>query len=54
MRLDFASILDYGNTKPTQEQVSDKQKFVNMIEDVEEIADKATSIKAKVRTYSKK
>ena len=54
MRLDFASILDYGNTKPTQEQVSDKQKFVNMIEDVEEIADKATTIKAKVRTLSKK
>ena len=54
MRLDFASILDYGNTKPTQEQISDKQKFVNMIDDVEEIADKATTIKAKVRTLSKK
>jgi len=46
MRLDFASILDYGNTKPTQEQVSDKQKFVNMIEDVEDV-------KAKVKTLSK-
>ena len=40
------SILDYGNTKPTQEQVSDKQKFVNMIEDVEDV-------KAKVKTLSK-
>lgn len=54
MRLDFASILDYGNTKPTQEQVSDKQKFVNMIDDVEDVADKATTLKAKVRTLSKK
>ena len=54
MRLDFASILDYGNTKPTQEQVSDKQKFVNMIEDVEEIKSKATAVQAKVKTLSKK
>lgn len=36
MRLDFASILDYGNTKPTQEQISDKQKFANMIETIDE------------------
>ena len=54
MRLDFASILDYGNTKPTQEQVSDKQKFVNMIDDVEEIKSKATAVQAKVKTLSKK
>jgi len=44
MRLDFASILDYGNTKPTQEQVSDKQKFVNMIEDVEDVKAKVTKL----------
>lgn len=53
MRLDFASILDYGNTKPATEQVSDKQKFVNMMEDVDDAVTKAKSIKAKVSTYSK-
>ena len=53
MRLDFASILDYGNTKPTQEQVSDKQKFVNMMDSVDEVIDKAKSVKAKATTISK-
>ena len=53
MRLDFASILDYGNTKPTQEQVSDKQKFVNMMDSVDEVVDKAKSVKTKLTTISK-
>ena len=47
MRLDFASILDYGNSKPTQEAISDKQKFVNMIDSVEDAKDKTREIKEK-------
>ena len=44
MRLDFASILDYGNTKQ-ETPLSDKQKFVNMIDDVEDAKIKALEIK---------
>ena len=46
MRLDFASILDYGNTKQ-ETPLSDKQKFVNMIDDVEDAKIKALEIKGK-------
>ena len=53
MRLDFASILDYGNTKPTQEQVSDKQKFANMMDGIDDVVEKAKTVKAKVSQYSK-
>ena len=47
MRLDFASILDYGNSRIGEAQLSDKQKFVNMIDSVDDAKIKATSIKAK-------
>ena len=47
MRLDFASILDYGNSRIGETQLSDKQKFVNMIDSVDDAKIKATSIKAK-------
>ena len=47
-RLDFASILDYGNAKTGMSNNSDKQKFVNMIEKMEDAKDKATEVKAKV------
>ena len=47
MRLDFASILDYGNTKPTGEQISDKQKFANMIDAIDDIKIKAEETKKK-------
>lgn len=46
MRLDFASILDYGNTKQ-ETPLSDKQKFVNMIDDVEDAKMKALELKEK-------
>lgn len=48
MRLDFASILDYGNSRISEAQLSDKQKFVNMIDSVEDAKLKATSVKKKV------
>ena len=48
MRLDFASILDYGNSRIGEAQLSDKQKFVNMIDSVEDAKLKATSVKKKV------
>lgn len=48
MRLDFASILDYGNAKTGISNNSDKQKFVNMIEKMEDAKEKATEVKAKV------
>ena len=48
MRLDFASILDYGNSTMGEAQLSDKQKFVNMIDSVDDAKIKATSVKKKV------
>ena len=48
MRLDFASILDYGNSRMGEAQLSDKQKFVNMIDSVDDAKLKATSVKKKV------
>ena len=48
MRLDFASILDYGNSRIGEAQLSDKQKFVNMIDSVDDAKLKATSVKKKV------
>lgn len=48
MRLDFASILDYGNSRIGEAQLSDKQKFVNMIDSVDDAKIKATSVKKKV------
>lgn len=48
MRLDFASILDYGNSRIGESQLSDKQKFVNMIDAMEDAKEKATAVKKKV------
>lgn len=48
MRLDFASILDYGNSRMGEAQLSDKQKFVNMIDSIDDAKIKATSVKKKV------
>ncbi len=45
MRLDFASILDYGNSKPVNPQLTDKQKFSNMIDDVETTKETTAKIK---------
>lgn len=53
MRLDFASILDYGNSRIGEAQLSDKQKFVNMIDSVEDTKIKAETIKAKVKAAAK-
>jgi len=46
MRLDFANILDYGNKKPE----SDKQKFANFIDSVDEAQIKAKTTKTKITT----
>lgn len=51
MRLDFASILDYGNTK-AETPMSDKQKFVNMMDDIDDAKKKALEIKAKTTKVS--
>lgn len=48
MRLDFASILDYGNSRMGEAQLSDKQKFVNMIDSIDDAKIKATAVKKKV------
>ena len=48
MRLDFASILDYGNSRMGEAQLSDKQKFVNMIDSIDDAKTKAASVKKKV------
>lgn len=53
MRLDFASILDYGSAKRTQEDIinnapTSKQNFHNFIEKVEETKIKAEATKKKV------
>jgi|TARA_Y100000589_G_C27043789_1_gene584316 single-stranded DNA-binding protein len=45
MRLDFASILDYGNSKPVNPQLTDKQKFSNMIDDIETTKETTAKIK---------
>ena len=45
MRLDFASILDYGNSKTGDYQQSDKQKFTNMIDTIEDAKEKAQATK---------
>ena len=51
MRLDFASILDYGNSSKTaaerQNQLSDKQKFVNMMDDVETTKEQIAKVKSR-------
>lgn len=53
MRLDFASILDYGKTNDAvTKDLSDKQKFVNMIDSVEDA--KLKSIKLKEKTVNMK
>jgi len=50
MRLDFASILDYGKTNDAEtKDLSDKQKFVHMIDTLEDAKAKAVQVKAKVR-----
>mgnify|MGYP004007070619 FL=1 len=45
MRLDFASILDYGNSRPVNELISDKQKFNNMIDSIDDAKRAAATIK---------
>lgn len=51
MRLDFASILDYGKSNDTvTKELSDKQKFENMIDDIDDAKRKAVEVKAKVST----
>ena len=51
MRLDFASILDYGNSSKTaaerQNQLSDKQKFVNMMDDVETTKEQIAKVESR-------
>ena len=51
MGLDFASILDYGNSSKTaaerQNQLSDKQKFVNMMDDVETTKEQIAKVKTR-------
>ena len=51
MRLDFASILDYGNSSKTaterMNQLSDKQKFVNMMDDVETTKEQIAKVKSR-------
>ena len=50
MRLDFASILDYGKTTDAKTKgLSDKQKFVNMVDTLEDAKLKAVEVKAKVK-----
>lgn len=47
MRLDFASILDYGKTNDAEtKDLSDKQKFVHMIDTLEDAKAKAIEVKA--------
>ena len=49
MRLDFASILDYGKTNDAEtKNLSDKQKFVHMIDTLEDA--KVKAIEAKTGT----
>lgn len=47
MRLDFASILDYGNSKTSETNLSDKQKFMNMIDTIEDAKMKIKEVKTK-------
>lgn len=58
MRLDFASILDYGNSSQTtaerQNNLSDKQKFVNMMDSIEETKEKIKAVKTKKETATAK
>jgi len=50
MRLDFASILDYRKTTDAETKgLSDKQKFVNMVDTLEDAKLKAVEVKAKVK-----
>jgi len=58
MRLDFASILDYGNSSLTAAErmnnLSDKQKYVNMIDSLEETKTKMDELKSKKKTATTK
>ena len=54
MRLDFASILDYGNSKPVNEMISDKQKYNNMIDSVDDTKRKTAELKATKATIKSK
>ena len=58
MRLDFASILDYGNSSQTaaerQNNLSDKQKFVNMMDSIEDTKGKMEELKNKKKTTTAK
>ena len=58
MRLDFASILDYGNSSLTAAErmnnLSDKQKYVNMVDSLEETKAKMEELKSKKKTATAK
>ena len=58
MRLDFASILDYGNSSLTAAErmnnLSDKQKYVNMVDSLEETKAKMEELKSKKKTTTAK
>ena len=54
MRLDFASILDYGNSKPVNEMISDKQKYNNMIDSVDDTKRKTAELKTTKATIKSK
>ena len=58
MRLDFASILDYGNSSQTaaerQNNLSDKQKYTNMVDSLEETKAKMEELKNKKKTTTAK
>jgi len=54
MRLDFASILDYGNSKPVNEMISDKQKYNNMIDSVDDTKRKTAELKQTKATIKSK
>ena len=58
MRLDFASILDYGNSSQTaaerQNNLSDKQKYTNMVDSLEETKAKMEELKNKKKAATTK
>jgi hypothetical protein len=53
MRLDFASILDYGNAKTGMSNESDRQKFANQIDKMEDAKEKAIATAKKVKATAK-
>jgi len=54
MRLDFASILDYGNSTLVYEMLSDKQKYHNMIDNEDDTKRKLAELKTTKATVKSK